>query len=98
MRCENAKGVVFENISLQPASGPALEVANVSGLEVIRLGMTQANTDTPVVTLKAVSGALFRDCRVPSGSGSFMSLLGCDNRNVVSEGNKFASGIKDRGH
>jgi hypothetical protein len=97
MRCENAKGVLFENISLQPSSGPALEVANVSGLEVIRLGMKQPNADTPVVTLRAVSGALFRDCRVPSGSGSFMSLLGSDNRNVVSEGNKFASGIKDRG-
>jgi hypothetical protein len=98
MRCENAKSVVFENISLQPDSGSALEAANVNGLEVIRLRMNEPNEGAPVVALKGVSDALFRDCRVPSGMGSFMSLLGSGNKNVVSEWNRFATGIKDRGH
>jgi hypothetical protein len=96
IRCAFAKGLRFENIEFQPEAGTALEAQKVSDLEVQRLSVAQANPDATVISLKDVSGALFRDCRVATGKGQFLALVGSNNQHITCEANRFASGVKER--
>jgi Glycosyl hydrolases family 28 len=96
IRCENAKGLRFERIELQAASGPAIDVQKTSNVEILRLTTPQANSDAPVVQFKEVSGALVHECTVPAGKGVFLKLAGADNSGVACEGNRLATGIKQR--
>ncbi len=94
IRCANVKGIRFENINFQPAAGSALEATKVSDLEVLRLAVSQPNPDAPIVLLKEVSGARFRDCRVPSGQGTFLKLASTDDKAIQCEATRLAPGIK----
>ena len=96
VRCANAKGVLFEEMSLDVASGPAIEAQNVSDLEVIRLAVPQANRQGPVVLLNGVSGATFHGCKVAGGSGSFLKLSGSGNQDILCEANRLPEGLKER--
>jgi polygalacturonase len=96
IRCDNAKGVLLENIDLQTTSGPAIEMQKVSNVEIFRLTASQANGDAPVISFKDVSGALVHASTVPAGSGEFVQLTGTGNTGVNCEGNRLATGIKER--
>jgi hypothetical protein len=96
IRCDNAKGVRFENLQLQTTSGPAVEVQKSSNVEILRLAVPQPNGDAPVISLKEVTGALVRECRVPASSGVFLSLSRTGNSGLACEGNRVAAGIQER--
>jgi hypothetical protein len=96
IRCENATGVLFENVDVQTASGSAVEVQKVSNIDVLRLTASQPNGQAPVISFDDVSGALVRQCTVPAGSGVFLQLTGTGNTGVTCEGNRLAAGIKER--
>jgi polygalacturonase len=96
IRCENAKDVVLENISLQPRSGPAVEVRNVKSLEVYRLAVEKPNDGVPVVALNGVTQALVHGCKVAAGPGVFVRFSGDTNQDIAIEGNRLAAGVKER--
>jgi polygalacturonase len=96
IRCENAKDVVLENISLQPRSGPAVEIRNVTNLEVFRLAVEKPNDGVPVILLNGVAQALVHGCKVAAGSGAFVQLSGDTNQDIAVEGNRLAAGVKER--
>jgi len=96
IRCENAKGVRFENLDLQTTSGPGIEVLNASNIDILRLTSPQPNGDAPVISFEGVTGAEVRECIVPSGSGVFLQLAGQGNTGVSCSSNRLAAGIKER--
>jgi polygalacturonase len=95
IRCENAKDVVLEDISLQPRSGPAVEARNVRTLEVFRLAVEKPNDGVPVVMLYGVTQALVHGCKVAAGSGVFVQFSGETNQGVVVERNRLAVGMNE---
>ena len=96
IRCLNARGVVLENINLHIASGPAVEIQNVSDLDVFRVVVPKPGESAPVMSFKGVSQALLRDCKVAGGPGVFLELIGKDNSGVTCENNRLGAGVKER--
>ena len=96
IRCENATGVVLENISLQPRSGPAVEARSVKNLEVLRLAVEKPAKDAAIVVLNGVTQALVHGCKVAAGPGVFVRLAGGTNQDIAIEGNRLAAGVKER--
>lgn len=96
IRCENAKDIVLENITLQPRSGPAVEARNVANLETTGLQVEKPNEGAPVLALNDVTPALVRGCKVASGPGVFVRIAGDTNAAVVLESNRLGSQVKER--
>ena len=96
IRCENARDVVLEDISLQPRSGPALEARNVTNLEVFRLAVEKPNEGAPVLLLNGVAQALAHGCKVAAGPGAFVRVSGDTNAAIALENNRLAGGVKER--
>ena len=96
IRCANAKGVVLEDLQLQPASGPAVAMQNVSELDIIRLVVARPNEGAPVLSFKKVSQALLRQCKVAEGSGVFLGLTGDANPGITCEANRLPAGLKEQ--
>ncbi len=95
IRCENAKDVVLEEISLQPESGPAVEARSVRSLSVIRMAVENPNEGVPAVLFTGVTRALVEGCKVTAGSGVFVGLAGDANRDVAVERNRLPAGMEE---
>jgi Glycosyl hydrolases family 28 len=95
IRCSHAKGVVLDGLNLEVASGPAVEVQNVAGLDLLRLVIPKPNAGSPVISFKSVSQALVRDGKVAAGPGIFVRA-DKDSKEVTSESNRLAPGVKER--
>jgi polygalacturonase len=95
VHCDHVKGMRLENIDVQTASGPAIEVQNSSNVDIVRLTVPQPNANAPVLSFKQVSGSLVSDCVVPAGSGTFLQLIGTGNGSVACERNRLAIAIKE---
>jgi len=96
IRCENAKDVVLENITMQSRAGSAVEAHKVKNLEVLRLTVEKPNEGAPVVVLNGVTQALVQGCKVAAGPGVFVRASGSTNQDIAIEGNRLAIGVKDR--
>jgi polygalacturonase len=96
IRCSNAKGVVLDGLNLEVGSGAAVEAQNVVGLDLLRLEVPKASGGAPVVSFKAVSPALVRECKVSAGAGVFLHSDNVTNE-VTCESNRLAPGMKERG-
>jgi polygalacturonase len=95
IRCEHARSVHFENIELNPESGPALEARNVTRLEVLGLMVPKANEGVPVIALQNASDVVLHGCSVLAGSGLFLDETGKENQNLTCEANRLAPGVKE---
>ena len=96
IRCEHAKGVVLEDITLQPQSGPAVEAQHVAGLEVCRLAMEKPNTKASVLQLRDVTRAFVHNCNVTSGPGTFVQSAGGGSKDLILENNRLGQGVEER--
>ena len=96
IRCANAKGVVLEDIQLQPAAGPAVTMQSVSEVDILRLLVTRPNTGAPVLSFQNVSNALLRQCKVAEGSGVFLGMTGDANPGITCEANRLPAGLKEQ--
>jgi polygalacturonase len=94
IRCNNAKGLVFENISIAECNKPAFEAQQVTSLEIRGLSVP-ADEDAPVLLFKKVSGAFISDCSVTDGKGVFLKL-GEGNTDIVTSANRLGADIKER--
>jgi polygalacturonase len=94
--CENAKGVVLQDISLQPESGPAIEARKVTNLEVLRLAVEKPKANTPVLLLDHVSQALVHGCQVGAGPDVFVRCAGEADQGITVEGNRLPAAMKER--
>jgi hypothetical protein len=94
IRCQNAKDVVLEEITVQPLSGPAVEARDVSGLEVSGLVVEKPNEGAPVLQFNTVTQALVRGCKVAGGTGVFVQPSGDANQDLVLENNRLPAGVK----
>ena len=95
LRCANAKDVTLEGIRLPAIPSPAVEVQNVSNLEII--GLVSAPVEnSPVISFKAVNDALLSECDVRQGSGVLLGLVGDANEKIVFERNRLGPDIKER--
>jgi polygalacturonase len=95
IHCENVKGLRFENLDVQAASGPAIEALKASNISVRRMTVPHPNGDAPVFSFREVTGALVSECTVPSGTGVFLQLVGTANTGVTCEYNHLATGITE---
>jgi polygalacturonase len=95
-RCVNAKDVVLEELNLEVASGAAVELLNVSNLDLLRLTVPKPNAGAPVVSFQNVSQALLRECKVKDGPGVFLHLAGAGSQAITLEQNRLAAGIQEQ--
>jgi hypothetical protein len=95
--CERANGVVLQDISLQPRSGPAIEAKDTTNLEIDRLTAEKPNQGAPVIALNGVSQVLIHGCKVAAGTGEFVHCAGAKDLEINCEGNRLPGGVKERG-
>jgi len=95
IRCNNSRGLVFENISIQDCSKPTFHAQQVNGLEIRGLAVPAGEDSAPVVLLEQVSGAFITDCAVRGGKGVFLKI-GQGTSDIATSGNRLGLDIKER--
>jgi pectate lyase len=72
----NAKGIVFRNVRIDTAAGPALTGDNVENLVLDGFATSAPHADAPVIDLKDVRQLSLRNCLAPTGTGTFLQVSG----------------------
>jgi hypothetical protein len=80
--CSNVAGMTFDNIVIDAAKGPAMEVTDVSGIEVYRFTARNPKEDQPVIRFEKVNEGLVQSCKAEAGTGTFLELKGPGNREI----------------
>jgi hypothetical protein len=82
LSCQYVSGLVIDNVSLSPRSGPAVAISSARDVEVRQLRLTTA-TAAPAIELEGVREALIASCHTPSDTKRFLALRGGGNGGIV---------------
>jgi hypothetical protein len=94
IHCANANDILLENITLQPTSGSALTVQDVTNLDVIRLVVPDSQPGLAVVSFRGVSQALVRGSKISGTAEVFLDSTGGRNQSIGIEGNRLPAKMK----
>ena len=93
--CSNAAGMVFDNVVINAAKGPAMEASDVRGIEVHRLRAPNPGKEQPVIRFQNVNDGLIQSSKAEEGTGTFLELKGTGNRDVSLIANRLSAASQE---
>jgi polygalacturonase len=87
LRASNAAGLELRHIQMDAAGGPAFAIHDCKDLELDGVTTAAPNAGAPVIRLGASPGAVVRNCRAYSGTGTFLSTPPGELKDIVLENN-----------
>ncbi len=93
--CSNVTGMIFDNLQINAAKGPALIVADVHDLEIHRFTDRNPLKDQPSLRLERVSDGLIQSCTAGENTGTFLEVKGAEVRDISLITNRLTRAAKE---
>jgi hypothetical protein len=87
MRVSHTDALELHHVQVNADGGPAFLVQDSKELELDGVGTRKPISGTPVIRLERCPGAIVRNSRAFAGTGTFLSVVPGELKNVVLEGN-----------
>jgi hypothetical protein len=87
MTANYTDGLELHNVQLNPESGPAFRATRATNLELDHVTTRKPLAGMPVVRIEKSPGAILRDSRAFSGTGTFLSTPKGQLKDVILQGN-----------
>jgi polygalacturonase len=93
--CSNVTGMVFDNIQVNTAQGPAMEVTAVKGIEIYRFTDCNPRKDQPAIRFERVNDGLIQSCTAAENTGTFLEIKGAEVRDISLIANRLTRAAKE---
>jgi polygalacturonase len=93
--CSNVTGIVFDNIQVHAAQGPAMQISDVKGIEIYRLADRNPRKDQPSIRFERVNDGLIQSCTAAENAGTFLEIKGAEVRDVSLLTNRLTRAAKE---
>jgi polygalacturonase len=95
MSCSNVRGLTLDNLIVNSENAPAVALADVRDLEVLRFSTKTPKAQEPNLRFERVENAIVQSCRAFEGSGALLEVKGGGSGAISLALNRVAKSVKE---